>query len=330
MKEGKKEKRPVACRLAKPEERGLITAFLDEHWGSPHPLVHREEWFRHYYVSDSGALQFALAFRGEELAAVAGYIRANSAPRPDIWVSIWCAKKGQNGAGLELMAALPGLAGARVTACNNIRPETMVFYTFLGYTAARLPHYYRLADRAQYKVARVAEKILLPVGGGPALVPVADEAELARVYRAPAGVRPEKDVWYLSRRYFRYPFQHYDVWHLDGALLVTRTVPVNGTAVLRVVDYVGAPEGFARFGPGIARLMAETGAEYADCYCAGISPEVMAAAGFAPRQADCANIIPNYLTPPLYENTEYYYFTSDPAGFVMFKADGDQDRPNLA
>ena len=30
-----------------------------------------------------------------------------------------------------------------------------------------------------------------------------------------------------------------------------------------------------------------------------------------------------------YENTEYCYFTSDPDGFMLFKADGDQDRPNI-
>ena len=40
-------------------------------------------------------------------------------------------------------------------------------------------------------------------------------------------------------------------------------------------------------------------------------------------------VIPNYLTPPLLENTEYYYFTNEPEHFVIFRADGDQDRPNL-
>ena len=34
-------------------------------------------------------------------------------------------------------------------------------------------------------------------------------------------------------------------------------------------------------------------------------------------------------TPPLYENTDYYFFTSALANFTMFKADGDQDKPNL-
>ena len=51
--------------------------------------------------------------------------------------------------------------------------------------------------------------------------------------------------------------------------------------------------------------------------------------GFCARTEDDLNIIPNYLTPPLCENTEYYFFTSEPAAFTMFKADGDQDRPNI-
>ena len=69
-------------------------------------------------------------------------------------------------------------------------------------------------------------------------------------------------------------------------------------------------------GPGIARLMEEADAEYAECYCAGVPAAEMAAAGFAERDEACPNIIPNYLTPPLYENTEYCYFTSDPDGFM--------------
>ena len=74
----------------------------------------------------------------------------------------------------------------------------------------------------------------------------------------------------------------------------------------------------------------ETGAEYADCYNVGIDPEIWKAAGFRERTSDDPSVIPNYLTPPLYENTEYYYFTNKPEGFVLFKADGDQDRPNLS
>ncbi|MEG2931116.1 MAG: hypothetical protein RR825_04955 [Ruthenibacterium sp.] len=95
------------------------------------------------------------------------------------------------------------------------------------------------------------------------------------------------------------------------------------------MDYVGAPERFASLGAALDELMRIADAEYADCYCYGIPAPVFACAGFTERAADDANILPNYLTPPLYENTEYYFFTSDADHFTMFKADGDQDRPNI-
>ena len=91
--------------------------------------------------------------------------------------------------------------------------------------------------------------------------------------------------------------------------------------------------GRIRFCRGWARrfdkLLREAGAEYLDCYNAGIPAAVWRAAGLRERLPGDGVTIPNYLTPPLQENTEYYYFTSAPENFVLFKADGDQDRPNL-
>ena len=338
---------PLTLRLARPDEGAAITAFLDEHWGAKHPLLHIPEFFDFYYrpFGPDGPLQFAVAEQAGRIAAAAGYIRANRLDVPDVWISIWCAAKFASGAGLELLNAMRGLIPAREIACNNIRPRVMPLYKFVGYTADRLPHYYRLAGRSAYRVARITEKTILPAGGGALLRPLRTEDELlASGYTPDADRRPYKDLWYLARRYYHYPHQRYDVWgavesgaaensNMENrtvtALLVTRCIPVNGTCVLRIVDYTGAPEAFCRLGAAIDRLIAECGAEYADCYCAGIPAATMAEAGFCERTADDANILPNYLTPPLYENTEYYYSAWEPQGFTMFKADGDQDRPNL-
>ncbi|MEG1381031.1 MAG: hypothetical protein RSC73_02205 [Ruthenibacterium sp.] len=319
---------PLTFRLADAADKAIIKSFMDANWGAPHPLIQRDEFFNFYYQNGAG-LQFAFAEEAGIPVALAGYIRANESETPDIWVSIWCAVKGRNGAGLELMAALPRLAHARCMACNNIRPNTMPFYTFLGYTAARLPHFYRLARLPVYQVAKVAHQMILPAGGRAVLTKVTDEAMLARVFHFDEVLRPAKDLWYLTRRYFHAPHQKYDVWTSDSSLLVTRTVPVNGTQVLRIVDYIGKPETFADLGGAISLLMQTVGAEYADCYCYGIDAQIFAAAGFCERTETDENIIPNYLTPPLYENTEYYFFTDTTKNFTMWKADGDQDRPNL-
>ena len=174
---------PLTFRLARPDEGPAVAAFLDAHWGEKHPLVHLPDFFDFYYrpFGPDGPLQFAFAEQDGAPVAIVGYIRANALETPDIWVSIWCAVKGHNGSGLELMAALPGLTNARVMACNNIRPRTMAFYTFLGYTAERLPHYYRLADKASYAVARVVRRDILPAGGSAVLRLLPDEDALCEM-----------------------------------------------------------------------------------------------------------------------------------------------------
>lgn len=318
-------------RLATLADKPLIIGFLDTNWGSKHPLVHNEDFFNYYYV-DGNLVQFGLCFEGDALIALCGYIKANNCKSPDIWASIWCAAKGKNGAGLELMEAMPRICGCKTMACNNIRPKTMAFYTFLGYTAKRLPHYYRLAKKNNYTVCSILDNTILPVENGSELLLVSN---LDNEYEASNNRTPYKDNWYIKRRYFEYPQLKYNVYKLadadkTDALLVTRTVNVDGINVLKIVDYTGMPQAFNSFGFGINKLMLSEQAEYVEMYCYGIPKKTMAQAGFSERCENSQNIIPNYLMPLLQENTEYYFFTSNDTDFTMFKADGDQDRPNIA
>ncbi len=323
-------------RIARREDKPAILRFCDEHWGARHPLLHRAEYFSYYYETDTAFLHFALAERNGRLAAVAGFIPASSRPEADIWVSLWVADKAARGAGLELMEALPRLTGCRTLACNNIRLETIPLYHFLGYEAGRIPHYYRLAARAQYLLARPASRPeMLPVTGGAVLRRLTSPSQLEESgFVPPSGANPYKDLAYISRRYYAFPHYEYQVHlvtasALPPALLVTRFSPALGVGALRIVDYIGDAALLPQAGAAIDALINESGAEYADFYCLGIDADILTAAGFVERRENDDVIIPNYLAPPLIENTEYYYFTSRPEGFTLFKADGDQDRPNL-
>ncbi len=330
--------RPV-LRLARPDEADRVVGFVNKNFDRALPLVNIPEYFDYYYRFD-GALHFALAEQGGEILAAAGYIPSNRSAEPDVWVSVLVAAAGHNGVGLSLMDALPALTGARVVSCNNIRPKTMPLYRFLGWYAGRLPHFYRLGGRGGHRLARVADPVILPAGGDLALREVKSAAQLRELGLPPSSRTPRKDLWYLERRYFGFPGFRYDVYAAgDGgapaAYLVARTVdtdplhPESNVRVLRIVDFVGEDEVLPSIGGAIDRLLHQSRAEYADCYCFGIGAETFAAAGFCERREGDGSVIPNYLTPPLRENTEYYFFTNRPDGFVMFKADGDQDRPNL-
>lgn len=324
-------------RLANSQDRPAIFSFLSKHWDLPTPLIDHPDFFNYYYVTEDGGLRFALAESGGEISALAGYIPASSLASPDLWVSIWVADPAAKGSGLELMAALPGLTGCGTLACNNIRPKTRAFYEFLGYSTGRFHHYYRLADKPAYQLAVVNHKTILPVQGSARLAEYQTEEDyLASGFQPPANANPYKDNWYLLRRYYRYPHQKYKVFGVypdtgcvPRALLVCRVIPAAGTAVLRIADFLGDTSILAQAGPAIQQLMEDYSIEYADFYCAGIPESCLQQAGFCLRDEQDSNILPNYLEPPLIENTDYYYFTSNPDHFVICKADGDQDRPNL-
>lgn len=329
----------VVFRLARPGEGPAIVDFINRHFDMRLPLVNRREFYRYYYEGLCGP-RFAVAEQDGAYLSAAGYIPANQSETPDVWVSVWVAAKGRNGVGLELMDALPGLLNARVVACNNIRANTCVLYQFLGWTAERLRHYYRLGTPAPggWQLARPDGGAQPePVAAGLALERVPDAAALRALGLPQSSHTPQKDLWYLERRYFGYPHFTYDVWAATETghplcYAVTRTVTAAETGcvpVVRLVDYIGPDEALPRIGGALDGILRGTGAEYMDCYNAGIAPQVWAAAGFRERLEGDGVVIPNYLTPPLHANTEYYYFTNQPEGFVLFKADGDQDRPNL-
>ena len=325
-------------RLATAGDKPAIFSFIETHWDLRTPLIHHPDMFRYYYENEDGSLRFALAEQQGKIVALAGYIPANASPTPDIWVSIWVADKTAKGSGLELMAAIPALTNCRTMACNNIRPKTRAFYEFLGYSTGNLGHFYRLAPRETYQLAKVENPCILPVTGKAALRQLYTPQALQQSgFTPPQTANPYKDIAYLSKRYFGYPHQQYNVFGAYApdestpfALLVSRCIPALSTKVLRIVEYCGNIALLPQLGQAIDALLQEENAEYADFYCAGISAHIMAETGFSLREEqDTQTILPNYLSPPLLENTNYYYFTSQPQNFTMFKADGDQDRPNL-
>ena len=332
---------PYTFRIASLRDKEAIIEFMNTHWGSEHPLVNLPDYFAYYYTdgADKNKLHFALAEQEGKLAAIAGYIPANSRPVQDIWVSLWVADKKAMGSGLDLMAALPQITGCNTIACNNIRPETRPFYDFLGYKTDRMGHFYRLAPKgniADYKVARLQTAEIYPVDGEGELTLLPDaKALVSSGFIPPEKHNPYKDLAYIQKRYYEFPRQKYMVYAgaLPGepiaALLVARKIPVLGTNVLRIVDCIGDAAFLPQLGRAIENLLVEAEAEYADFYSAGLAPEILTKAGFTQRVEGDSNILPNYLDPPLFENTDYYYFTNNPIGFTMFKADGDQDRPNL-
>lgn len=297
-----------------------------------HPLVNNEVLFNYYYV-DGEYTNFYCLMDDDGIASICGYIKCSSSENSDIWISIWCAKKGKNGIGLALMGDMKSLTGANIISCNNIRKNTMPFYTFLGYYPDKLNHYYRLRDLPEYKIAIVKNKAIPHsfAENSVTLKPISCVEEISNIFDIPNNLSPQKDYWYVNKRYFEYPYYKYNLFGIFKddtchGIVVFRVNECEEGNVLRLVDYIGDTKFFSLLNGQIDGLMQFFNCEYCDMYCFGVDGKLI---GFTLFDDHDLNIIPNYLNPVLSENIEYYFFTSDVQNFTMFKADGDQDRKNL-
>ena len=78
--------------------------------------------------------------------------------------------------------------------------------------------------------------------------------------------------------------------------------------------------------------MEKFGYEYIDFVVVGADYDVLKKAGFINRKEHPETIIPNYFEPFLKKNIDldYAFKSVDPEAMALFyKADADQDRPNM-
>jgi hypothetical protein len=144
---------------------------------------------------------------------------------------------------------------------------------------------------------------------------------------------PEKTAAVFIARYLQHPIYRYrcDVIHRGGraiGLLATRIATHNSRTALRIIDYLGPDDAV----PGLGRLVLEqvrtAGAEYADVYNWGIDPDLFARAGFSQVDPDGRDVVPDYFEPFEARNVRLRFAIKSDRPVVLFKGDGDQDRPS--
>ena len=144
-----------------------------------------------------------------------------------------------------------------------------------------------------------------------------------------------KSSSFFINKYFNHPIYKYKLFHLEDnaknyALIVTRTINIKNTNVVRVIDFEGNESLISYIGEFLLYLLKEENAEYIDFMQYGIKRNYFLNCGFNLLNYKQKNIIPNYFEPFVKENIPllFSYNISKNNKIRIFKGDGDQDRPN--
>lgn len=316
-----------------------IMKFIKSYWSESHILANHIEFFEYEFQCDD-YINFIISINKENnITAMIGYITygyENSDIMTVMWKSI---DQKSNSRGIELLNYLTKQDNIKtISTCGN-NEKVIPFYKYLGFNTGKLYQYYRISNKKKYQIAMIKEKIILPYSQTTkySLLEINSFNELKDKFdfitykdRNP---KPYKEPWYIEKRYFKHPIYEYKTYiivddnNIADTVLFARIIDCNSVKILRVIDCIGKYENLQYISYDIQRLIDKNQYEYIDFYQFGISDDIMKKAGFILNDGG-ENIIPNYFEPYLQKNIDINFSTQYNSDFVLFKGDGDQDRPS--
>ena len=111
--------------------------------------------------------------------------------------------------------------------------------------------------------------------------------------------------------------------------VVSRAVEHQGSHALRIIEVVSQDKLISDIINNFANIINDSAYEYVDVYASGLNNQILATKNFENIFDSEDIIVPDYFQPFEKKNIDIYYMTSGEEGTILFKGDGDQDRPNI-
>lgn len=325
----------IEIRFAQKNEIPLIMEFIDTHWKRGHIMAADRQLFEFQHVWGQ-EVTFVIAWQKSVICGILGFIPYGTGKR-DIMLAIWKALKTENRmTGIQMLEFLRKDKNTRSLSAPGINKKTRTAYEFLGIHTGQMRHWYRLKRQESYQIAKIVDASVRKhiVSDGICVQKFSSfekmmlsfplEDCLSRAHK------PYKSLEYVKRRYFCHPVFSYLICgctHEEGRMLLILRIQSCGDAkALRVIDCIG-DHALLRYSTSfLDRLLKETDCEYVDCYETGVGEDVFRDGGWS-LTAETENLIPEYFSPFEQRNIDIYYM-SEIEDAVLFKGDGDMDRPN--
>ena len=317
-------------RLATVDDVDAIQQFFKDGWGRYNVVASDRDFLLWMYgrqeYGDNQNVNFVIMeTKMGEIAGCIGYVPYSN-DKQNLQISPAMMKRQMQ------------IVGEKAHFSFGTNPDTIkpIYEKVFHHETGVIQQFYMLnPDIDEYKIADIKDRIIhKPVKSDLMLTELYDfkEIELWIGENKRIDRLPYKSTEYIKKRYFNHPVYSYRKWVVNGksgeqkGILFGRVNELFGRRILRIVDYRGDVDSIRYLGEPLLLIMKRENFEYIDWIAITLSKELMKEAGFELLKYEGENIIPNYFEPYVRKNIKLYY--QKDKDIIIFKADGDQDRPN--
>lgn len=330
-----------SIRFATNGDINKIMEFIDIYWRKNHILARDRNLFEWQYGGDGDKLNIVIGLDDDgNIQGMLGFVAYDITDNKDIALALWKANPSTGFLGVRLLKYLMDNEPHREIVCPGINMKTTSkIYELVSMKVGQMKQWYRLAKRQDYLIAKIEDEEIPAYNKSDMefeLVKVRSLDELKEYFNFDSmAIRshiPRKSMNYIDRRYFRHPIYRYIVYALcrnkskATTVFIFRVQDCNDSHALRLIDCVGDYENIQYITKQFDSLLDEMECEYMDVYETGIDDELFLSAGWK-KVENNGNVIPDYFSPFEHRKVDIY-FSSSIDNAVLFKGDGDQDRPN--
>lgn len=333
-------------RLCKEEEINLFIDFIKNHWKVDHIYVRSKKLLKwQYYNSKIEMYNIVIAKdkQSGEIHAVCSFIPVEhfmgDVSFEVIWGSLWKSRDdvAADGLGLSVVYYILSTFNPLFWGGVGISKKALKIDKALGMKVGSMKHYF-IPNRSltTYKLITICQNLPVPFCDTAVSLEICSQKDFFSLPEEEFVncIFPVKKKVYFVHRFFNHPYYHYKILKVVSSTrkicyLFTRVINVNDRHVIRVVDMAGDMTAMHGAGSRFQEYLVSQGAEYMDLLNYGCQESLFENAGFYLKTGN--TVIPEYFEPFVKENVnlECSYVSELNCATVFFKADADQDRPNL-
>ncbi len=329
-------------RFANISERNSIMSFIENYWSKDHILAHDHILFDFQHL-ENDCLNYVIALDDDgTIAGALGYISYGyKEENHDIALALWKVIPNLQDPllGVKLIQFLQDNLNPRYIHCVGVTKSVLGIYKYLGFNEGMLDHYAAFNKNFKnFKIALPPSRIKeLPKKCTYDFSEIESlDTSLSKLYESEFYEEkiPYKTKDFFIRRYAKHPYFSY-IFHevtlknVFQGFVVSREVKHDGGIALRIIEVVSKNENITNIINDFATILKDSNYEYLDVYASGLDENILTSKSYEKITNSPNIIVPDYFQPFEMKNIDIYYVTTSKKTTILFKGDGDQDRPNL-